>query len=151
LNVSYTLGGSATPGVDYEVSQAGLPAPAINFPAGSASASVTVTPLASTNIAGPQDVVITLGAGASYAVGAPGTATISLAGNNVPLASVQMNDGSPTFTWASESNVMYRAYLQKQFDRSGLALLPAQILPPQERRRHGPTPTLPTPRNGFTC
>jgi hypothetical protein len=112
LNVSYSQGGSAAAGVDYQVSQAGLPAPTISLPAGSSSATMTVTPLASTNIAGPQNVVITLGAGVSYSVGAPGTAMISLAGNTVPVASVQMSSGSPTFTWASGTNAIYRVFFK---------------------------------------
>jgi hypothetical protein len=71
-----------------------------------------VTPLTATNIAGPQDVVITLGAGASYSVGAPGSATLSLAGNNIPLASVAMSGGCPIFTWASLPNTSYRVYFK---------------------------------------
>jgi hypothetical protein len=103
LNVSYSLGGSAVAGTDYQVS-----ASTISFAAGSSSASVAVTPMVSSNIVGPQSIVLSLSAGAGYSVGAPGTATILLAGNNVPLASVQMSNGSPTFTWASAVNATYR-------------------------------------------
>jgi hypothetical protein len=110
LSVSYSLGSSAVAGVDYQVAQEGLPAPAISFPAGSSSAIMTVTPLISTNIAGPQNVVITLGAGASYGVGVPGTATITLNGNTVPVTSVRMSGAPPTFTWVSESNTNYRVF-----------------------------------------
>jgi len=108
LNVNYSLGGSAAEGVNYQVSQEGQPAPTIGFAAGSSSANITVTPLTSTNLTGPQSIVITLGAGATYFVGAPGTATISMAGNSVPVASIQMNNNSPTFTWASAANATYR-------------------------------------------
>jgi hypothetical protein len=110
LNVSYSLGGSAASGVDYQVSQAGLPAPMISFAAGSNSATLTVTPLASAKLAGPQSIVLTLGTGAAYSVGLPGTATISLAGNNVSVASVQMIGGSPAFTWASGAGAIYRVF-----------------------------------------
>jgi Glycosyl hydrolase family 9/Cellulase N-terminal ig-like domain len=115
LSVSYTLGGSATPGVNYQVSEAGQPQmqvvgqppPMINFPAGSNSVALTVTPLASTNVTAAQNIVITVGAGAGYSVGAPGRASIFLAGNNIPVASTQMSGGSPVFTWASAANSVY--------------------------------------------
>jgi hypothetical protein len=110
LNVSYALAGSATVGVDYQVSQAGQPTPMVNFPAGATSATMTVTPLTSTNIVGPQNIVMALAAGSSYSVGVPGTAMISLAGNSVALSSVQMSGGSPSFTWASGLNAAYRVF-----------------------------------------
>ena len=110
LNVAYSLGGSAAAGQDYQVTQEGVPAPAISFAAGSSSSTVTVTPLTSTNIAGQQSIVLTLGTGAGYSVGAPGAATISLAGNNVPMTLIQMSNGSPSFAWASGANSIFRIF-----------------------------------------
>ena len=108
LTINYTLGGTAAAGVDYQFSQAGAQATNIAFAAGATSAAVTVTPVSTTNIVGTQNIVLTLGASANYSVGTPGTATISLAGNNAPVTSVQMTGGSPTFTWASSANTTYR-------------------------------------------
>jgi len=122
LNVNYTLGGSASAGVDYQVSQGGLPAPTINFPARSTSATLTVTPLNSAHIVGPESIVINLGAGGGYSVGVPGAATILLAGNNVPVASIRMSGGSPDFTWPSGPGAIYRVlYKDNLSDPSWLA------------------------------
>ena len=108
LNVSCLLGGSAAAGTDYQVSQGGVASQTISFAAGSSSATVAVTPMISTNIVGPLSIMLSLSAGAGYSVGAPGTATILLAGNNIPLSSVQMSGGRPTFTWSSAANAIYR-------------------------------------------
>jgi hypothetical protein len=108
LTVSCSLGGTAAAGVDYQVSPSGQPASQVVFPAGATSATMSINPLNPTNIVGSQTIVLTLSAGGSYAVGAPAAATMSLAGNNVPTTSMQMSGGSPTFTWASSSNAIYR-------------------------------------------
>jgi hypothetical protein len=107
LNVAYSLGGNATPGVDYQISQSGQSAPTISFPAGASSTTVTVTPLATTNVTGPESIVLSLGAGSSYSVGAPGAATISLTGNTIAVNSMQMSGGSPTFSWPGGTNAIY--------------------------------------------
>jgi hypothetical protein len=126
LSVNYALGGSATSGVDYQLSQAGQPAPMISFPAGSSETTVTVTPLNATNVAGPQNIVLTLSAGGGYAVGAPGTAVISLTGNNVPLTSMGISNGSPTFAWSSAANGVYQVFYKNNLtDPAWLAAGPA--------------------------
>ena len=104
LSVGYSLGGSAVAGVDYQVSQS----PNINFAAGSSSATMMLTPVTSTNIAASQNVVVTLAAGTGYSVGAPGTATIPLGANTVPMTSIYVNGSSPAFNWASQSTATYR-------------------------------------------
>jgi hypothetical protein len=53
---------------------------------------------------------MTAGTNSSLSVGAPGTAMISLAGNTVSPATVQMSGGSPTLTWVSGSNTTYRVF-----------------------------------------
>jgi len=110
LNVAYTLAGTATTGVNYQISQGGKSTTTAAFPVGANSTTLTVTTLNSTNLPGLQNVVITLAAGSGYSVGAPGTATISLGGNTIPITSIQMTGGSPSFTWPSAINAVYNVY-----------------------------------------
>jgi hypothetical protein len=51
--------------------------------------------------------VLSLATGTSYSVGAPGAATMSLAGNNIPLTTVRMINGLPTFNWSSTAGASY--------------------------------------------
>jgi hypothetical protein len=115
LNVNYTLGGNATVDVDYQVSQPGQGS-TLNFPAGSNSASITVTPLIASNIVGPRNIVMTLGPAADYSVGPSGAATISLTGNSISVTSMQMVAGSPTFSWPSASNATYRVFYKNNLN-----------------------------------
>jgi hypothetical protein len=108
LSVNYSLLGTAAVDVDYAVSQQGQQASTINFAAGSSSTTVTVTPVASTNIAQPQSIVMSLTSGVNYSVGVPATATMALAGNTVPVSSMQIASGAPAFNWASQANTTYR-------------------------------------------
>jgi hypothetical protein len=110
LNVSYAMSGNATLGIDYLVSQSGQAAPMVSFPAGASTTTLTVTPLSSSNMVGSQNIVLTLNGGTGYSVGVPGTAAISLTGNNVALSSVWMNNGSPSFIWSSSANAAYQVF-----------------------------------------
>jgi hypothetical protein len=78
LTVSYTVGGTATPGSDYTALGG-----SVTILAGSATATVTVTPVNDTQVEGEETVVLTLSAGAGYAVGTPGSATITIASDDV--------------------------------------------------------------------
>ena len=125
LNVNYAMSGTASTGVDYLVSQSGQLAPAISFPAGANTTTLTVTPLASTNIEGLENIVLTLAAGTGYSVGVPGTATISLSGNNIALASVQMSNGVPNFTWSNSAYAAYQVFYKNNLtDATWLAAGP---------------------------
>ena len=95
VSVSYALGGNAVAGTDY-IASAGS---SVTIPAGSNSATVTITPLASTNLVLTKQVVLTVGSGSGYTVGTPANATVTLSGNSVPVKSVQMVSGLPKLTW----------------------------------------------------
>jgi hypothetical protein len=78
LTVSYTVGGTATPGSDYTALGG-----SVTILAGSATATVTVTPVNDTQVEGEETVVLTLSAGAGYAVGTPSSATVTIASDDV--------------------------------------------------------------------
>jgi subtilisin family serine protease len=79
LTVNYTLGGSASNGLDYE----SLPATA-TIPAGSSSTMVTVTPLADSATEGSETVTLTVSANSAYTVGSLASATVTIAEEPLP-------------------------------------------------------------------
>jgi hypothetical protein len=95
LTVNYALAGDAISGVDY----AAVPAATVTIPIGANSASVTITPLASTNVVNTKQVSLTISSNSSYNVGSPATAAITLSGNSVAPKSLQMISGAPKLTW----------------------------------------------------
>lgn len=74
LAVGYSIGGTATNGVDY-IALAG----SASIPAGASSITIEVTPQDDTAVEGAEIVVLTLIPGAGYTVGAPASATIAIA------------------------------------------------------------------------
>ena len=71
LTVNYTVGGTASFGTDY-TGIAEFPATkAITFPAGSATATVVIDPIADTEIESDETVSLTLTAGTGYTIGTP--------------------------------------------------------------------------------
>jgi hypothetical protein len=86
LTVAYSVAGTASAGGDYTPLSG-----SVVIPAGAASANVTVTPINDTAIEANETVVLSLTAGAGYTVGAPATATVTIASD----------DGPPTVTIAA--------------------------------------------------
>lgn len=78
LTVSYTVGGTATPGTDFQ-SLSGT----VTIPAGASSAAINVVPLDDSLVEGNETAVITVAASAGYAVGTSTSATITIADNDV--------------------------------------------------------------------
>ena len=81
LTVNYTVGGTASNGTDYTT----IPTSVV-IPAGSASATITVTPIDDTVSESNETVVVTLSSSASYNVGSPSAATVTIADNDVASA-----------------------------------------------------------------
>ncbi len=77
LTVNFTIGGSAVNGTDY--SSIGT---SVTIGAGSAFATVTVTPLDDTAVEGNEMVILTLSTNAAYTVGTPSSATVTIADND---------------------------------------------------------------------
>ena len=71
LAVLYTVSGSAAAGSDYNALSG-----SVTIPTGSATATITVTPINDTAVESDQTVVATLAANAAYTVGSPGSATV---------------------------------------------------------------------------
>ncbi|HKE42925.1 MAG TPA: Calx-beta domain-containing protein [Steroidobacteraceae bacterium] len=93
LTVNFTLGGSATNGTDYQTITT-----SVSIGAGQASATVTVTPIDDTLSEGDETVVLTLASNANYSVGTPGSATVTIADNDVPQVSVAATDPNASET-----------------------------------------------------
>jgi hypothetical protein len=85
--VNYTVGGTATAGVDY--SSIGV---SVSIPAGQTSVTRTVTPIADTTVEGNETAVVTLAAG-EYVIGTPSSATVTIA-DSVPTVTVTATDAN---------------------------------------------------------
>ncbi|NWG04107.1 MAG: hypothetical protein HXY44_14735, partial [Syntrophaceae bacterium] len=72
LTVYYTVGGTATSGSDYNALSN-----SVTIPAGSSSATITVTPINDTVVESDETVIVTLSANATYTRGSPYSATIT--------------------------------------------------------------------------
>ncbi len=95
LTVNYSVAGTATSGSDY--TSLGT---SISIPAGSASATRTVTPIDDSTVESAETVILTLSANAAYTVGSPSAETVTLSDNDTPvtvtLVSQSANDGYVT-------------------------------------------------------
>ncbi len=110
-SIGYTLGGTAVAGANYQVLAGGLVvsnSPLV-IPAGTTSATLTITQLVSTTPVAARTVTLTLGAGSGYSLGNPTTASITLPGNTV-APSAAMNNGVPTFSWPSAAGTAYQVF-----------------------------------------
>ncbi len=81
LTVNLAISGTATNGTDYQT----IPS-TVTIPAGSASATVTVTPVDDSVVDPAETVIATLQAGTGYVVGAPFSATVTIADNDTASA-----------------------------------------------------------------
>ena len=99
LTVNYTVGGTATAGTDYQALSG-----SVVIAAGSASATITVTPIQDTVVEGNETVTVTLSSSASYTAGSPSTATVTIADDDAALPTVttlspnSATAGGPAFT-----------------------------------------------------
>ncbi|HET7625233.1 MAG TPA: hypothetical protein VFM25_08205, partial [Verrucomicrobiae bacterium] len=114
LTIVYSLDGTARRGVDYEPqggSTSGdqlVAIPSVTIPAGATSATVSITPVTTTNIVGSKTVVATVAPDSNYSVVSPGNATLTIAGNTVSKPSLTASPSGPTLSWASTNGASYR-------------------------------------------
>jgi serine protease len=79
LTVYYSVGGSASSGVDYVA----LPG-SVTIPVGAATATVTVTPIDDTEFDPGETVTLTVSSNAAYDVGSPASATVTIVDDDPP-------------------------------------------------------------------
>ena len=103
LTVFYTLGGMAVSGTDYTLA----PAPSsVTIPAGASSRTITVTPINDVVMEGNETVVATLSPRPNYAVGSPGSATVTIVSDErvtISATDSTATESGPT-TGASKSD-----------------------------------------------
>jgi hypothetical protein len=88
LTVTLAYGGGATNAVDYT----SLPT-SVTIPAGSASTTLTVTPIDDSTVEGAETVVATVQNGSGYQVTDPASATVTIADNDTTPAPPTNNSG----------------------------------------------------------
>jgi subtilisin family serine protease/subtilase family serine protease len=79
LIVNYTTGGTATSGGDYTALTG-----SITINAGAPTATIVVTPIDDSAYESNETVILTVSAGASYTVGTPNTATVTIVSDDLP-------------------------------------------------------------------
>ncbi len=89
LTVTYTVGGTASSG-DYTPTLTGT----VTLGAGQPSATITIAPVDDALFEGDETLVLTLAADAAYTVGTPGTATATIADNDVPTVTIAATDAT---------------------------------------------------------
>jgi hypothetical protein len=90
LSVQYGVSGSAaSDGIDY-TQLSGF----ATIPAGQAAVTVTVCPTRDALVEGPETVVLTLNDRRQYLLGAPTTATVTIADQPVPIVTIVATDAS---------------------------------------------------------
>jgi hypothetical protein len=89
LTVNYTVGGTATSGVDFTALSG-----SVTFAPGVATATVDVTPIANSTTEGPETVTLVLTAVAPYDLGSPAEATATITDTNIPVVSVSAFDST---------------------------------------------------------
>ncbi|HYG36859.1 MAG TPA: fibronectin type III domain-containing protein, partial [Clostridia bacterium] len=107
LEVNYTLSGTATNELDYQLLPTGTSAATLTIPAGAASSTLNVTPLPATNYVGERTLELALASSSTYAVGTPSKAAITIGGNAVPV-SLTLSPNGTRLTWTSNANRRYQ-------------------------------------------
>jgi K319L-like, PKD domain/Calx-beta domain len=87
LTVEYRIAGSATNGIDYQAIDT-----SVTIPAGSSTVTVTIIPIDDSLTEGTEEVVLTVAAGAAYAVGRPGIAGLTIADDDLAVVTVTATD-----------------------------------------------------------
>ena len=100
LLVHFTVGGTATPGADYFA----FSSPA-TIPAGSATGTLTVSPIDDNTVELPESVSLTLVAAPAYAIGASSSATVTITDNDNFLPTVTLTNPVSGALFAAPGNV----------------------------------------------
>ena len=87
LTVNYTVGGTATPGIDYSNLTGN-----VTIAVGKTNATVTVYPKDDAILECSETVIATLAAGANYSIGSPSNATVTITDNELPTVTIVASD-----------------------------------------------------------
>jgi hypothetical protein len=96
LTVLYSITGSAQTGNDYTTLSG-----SVNIPAGSWSATVTVTPIDDTDFEDDETVIATISPDANYTVGSPDSATVNIADNDTRYVMADATGANDGTSWTN--------------------------------------------------
>ncbi|MHC1744877.1 MAG: Calx-beta domain-containing protein [Syntrophobacteraceae bacterium] len=100
LTVKYSMGGTATNGVDYSKMSGSL-----TIPAGSVNAPVMIKPRNDKVYEGNETVVVTLLPSSSYTLGSPDSATVNLVDDEAPPPTVSIAPAAASVLEGSSSGI----------------------------------------------
>ena len=112
ITVGFSVGGTATFGTDYTQTGADSFSSSIGtvtFADGSATATVTVTPIADTIYEADETVILTVGSGSGYSAGTPGAATGTIT-NDDPAPTLSIGDRIAAEGSNTGSNYSFRVH-----------------------------------------
>ncbi len=99
LTMNYTVGGTATNGFDYDPLSG-----SVTISSGSPTATISVMPIDDSLVEGNETVVATLLSDPAYTVGSPNSATVTIADDETPPASIAVTKPQGGATWRINSN-----------------------------------------------
>lgn len=102
LTVSYSIGGSATNGADYDSISS-----SVTIPTGQNSTDITIRPRADRRIEGNETVTLTLVGGSGYELGAPLEATITIADDTPSYTQVGIYSEEPSASEQGPSDGLF--------------------------------------------
>ena len=91
LTVYYAVSGTAASGSDYSALSG-----SVTIPAGSSTATITVIPINDTSVESDETVIVTLSTNASYTVGTPNSATVTITSDDLNIGSFPFSDDFST-------------------------------------------------------
>jgi hypothetical protein len=94
LDVLYTVGGSAINGTDFTPTLSGT----VTIPGGQVTATITITPVDDSDGESDETVSLTLSTNATYSVGTPAAASVTIVDDDVPTVALEATDAAASET-----------------------------------------------------
>jgi hypothetical protein len=107
LDVNYSVAGTASVGTDYTGIAATPSTKTVTFSAGSGTATVTVDPIANTEIETDETVALTLASGTGYTIGTAGAVTGTIANDDFALPSINLAVSPASVLENGATNLIY--------------------------------------------
>jgi hypothetical protein len=127
LIVNYRFSGTAAKFDDYRRPQGDMPEFVV-IPAGSLSATITIVPEDDRVFEGFETATLTIANNAAYHVGTPGSATITIADNELGILSLVVSaGGDSTLTWVSVPGTHYQVICKDNLDDPAWTVLNPDI------------------------